>query len=243
MVNNHSAKANGMGNLSDLGKIEFIRSTKAHRMIIRINADGLRVSLPLNSTEADAIQFITKNKQKILKRQEAIQAKRTDFTISFDKEIQTHTFCIHFVAAKRETVFFQLKNDVLRIEIPHSVDIQSDNLQKTVWSGINYFLKKEAKRILPARVHFLANQHKFTISDVKIQSSRTRWGSCSNKQNINLSFYLMLLPSHLIDYVILHELCHTVEMNHSDRFWKLMDEVTDGKTDALRKEIKRYYMP
>lgn len=104
-------------------------------------------------------------------------------------------------------------------------------------------MKKEAKRVLPTRVRLLANQHKFTFSDVKIQSSRTRWGSCSNKQNINLSFYVMLLPAHLIDYVILHELCHTVEMNHSERFWKLMDEVTDAKTVALRKEMKRYAMP
>ena len=232
-----------MSNLDDFGKIEFKRSAKAHRIIIRINADGLRVSLPPNSTEADAIQFITRNKQKILKRQQVIQEKRTDFFIDFEKEIQTQTFLIRFVAAKRETVFFQFRNNILRIEIPDSADIQSANLQKTVWSGINYFLKKEAKRILPERVRLLANQHKFTISDVKIQSSHTRWGSCSNKQNINLSFYVMLLPSHLIDYVILHELCHTVEMNHSDRFWKLMDEVTDGKTDALRKEMKRYYIP
>ena len=75
---------------------------------------------------------------------------------------------------------------------------------------------------------------------MKINSSRGRWGSCSARKDINLSYYLVLLPFRLIDYVLLHELCHTREMNHSERFWQLLDRFTGGKALALRKELKEY---
>jgi predicted metal-dependent hydrolase len=99
-------------------------------------------------------------------------------------------------------------------------------------------LRKQASAYLPGRLQTLASQYGFTYASLKISKSRSRWGSCSAKKNINLSLFLMTLPAHLIDYVILHELCHTQVMNHSPSFWKLMDEITEGKAGFLRKELK-----
>ena len=103
-------------------------------------------------------------------------------------------------------------------------------------------LREKAKNYLPARLDFLAKEHQFSYSSVKIRKSRTRWGSCSSKKTINLSFYLMLLPEHLADYVLLHELCHTVYMNHGIEFWKLLDRVTGGQARQLRKELRSYHV-
>ena len=100
-----------------------------------------------------------------------------------------------------------------------------------------------AKHYLPPEIQRLAQQHNFRYSQIKIRKSKTRWGSCSSKGIINLSFYLMLLPVHLIEYVLLHELCHTVVMNHSADFWSLLDSHTQGRAKALRKELRQYYIP
>jgi Predicted metal-dependent hydrolase len=101
-------------------------------------------------------------------------------------------------------------------------------------------LNKKARAYLPLKLQQLAKEHGFTYTSLKIQRSRTRWGSCSSKKNINLSHFLMILPEHLIDYVILHELCHTIHMNHSPAFWTLLDTHTNNRSKELRKELRGF---
>lgn len=232
-----------MGELKVFGKVEFIKSSRASRISVKILQDGLRVSLPHRISEKDAVKFILKEEKKILIKQKQIQKKKEITLISSKNNLMTLTFTIKAIPAKRDNLFFAMKERILHIEYPEEVDISDSTIQKSCWNGVNYFLRKEAKRILPQRVDELALKFGFNYLGVKIQSSKTRWGSCSKEQNINLSFYLMLLPQHLVDYVILHELCHTKEMNHGARFWQLMDEVTAGKTKGLRIEMKGYEIP
>ena len=101
-------------------------------------------------------------------------------------------------------------------------------------------LRRKAQLVLPPQLAQLAKLHGFTFSGVKIRKSRGRWGSCSTKGIINLSFYLLLLPEHLIEYVLLHELCHTVQMNHSPAFWAALNQCTQNKARELRREIRKY---
>ncbi len=99
-------------------------------------------------------------------------------------------------------------------------------------------LRKQAKEYLPNRVKELASSHKFKYNSLRIKNVKTIWGSCSNKNNINLNLNLMKLKPELIDYVILHELCHTIEKNHSQKFWNLLEKhLPDAK--KLRKELKK----
>jgi predicted metal-dependent hydrolase len=99
--------------------------------------------------------------------------------------------------------------------------------------------KKEAKTILTNRINLLAQKYKFSYNKLYIRNQKTRWGSCSSKNNISLNMNLIRLPQKLQDYVILHELVHTKHKNHSKKFWKEMDRyVGDGK--RLRKEMKKY---
>jgi predicted metal-dependent hydrolase len=99
-------------------------------------------------------------------------------------------------------------------------------------------LRRQAKAVLPQELEQLAKKYGFQYQSVKIRKSKTRWGSCSSKKTISLSLYLMLLPPHLIEYVLLHELCHTIHMNHSPAFWALLDKSTGNKAKELRKELR-----
>ncbi|MDR1585794.1 MAG: M48 family metallopeptidase [Prevotellaceae bacterium] len=230
---------------ADLGKIDFIVNARARRIKVRILPEALSVTLPVRSNEAEAMAFINSVRQKLIVRQTEIRRKkeRNGVIISEEKPLETLTFRVEIRRRKRENVFFTLKDGVLIIEVPLESDCSESRMQAAFWNGIGYFLRKEAKKILPQQVAFLAGKHNFSFSSVKIQSSKSRWGSCSSRKTINLSFYLLLLPQHLIDYVILHELCHTKEMNHSAKFWEWMDRVTGNKAQELNNELKQYSMP
>ena len=73
-----------------------------------------------------------------------------------------------------------------------------------------------------------------------IRASRTKWGSCTGTNNISLSLFLMTLPEHLRDFVIVHELCHTVHHDHSPRFHALVDRLVGGNEKALNRELKAF---
>jgi predicted metal-dependent hydrolase len=230
---------------SELGNIVFVRSERAKHIHVRILSNGLRVSLPHRKTREDAMDFIHSVRAKILRKQALIQKKEEsqNILINKDSELHTLTFDVNIKPVHRADIHFALKDKKLTIEFPQTADCSSQQMQQYFWNGIDYFLRKDAKRILPERTKQLADKYGFMFTDVKIQSSKSRWGSCSRAKSINLSFYLLLLPTHLIDYVILHELCHTKEMNHGANFWIWMDRVTSDKSTELRKELKKYNMP
>ncbi len=101
-------------------------------------------------------------------------------------------------------------------------------------------LRREAKATLPQRLKELAEAAGLHYGRVSIRASRSKWGSCSGTNNISLSLYLMTLPSHLRDFVMLHELCHTLHHNHSPRFHALLDSLCGGNEKALNRELRRY---
>ena len=229
----------------ELGTIEFARNERSKHIRVRILSNGLKVSMSPRASESDAMKFINSIRAKLIQKQEKIEKglEKRNILIDEKSRLQTLTFTVEAKPVSRKNIYFSLKAGTLNIEFPSGTDCTTTENQQFFWNGISYFMRKEAKRLLPGRTKQLAGKYGFTFSDVKIQSSKTRWGSCSRAKSINLSLYLMLLPAHLVDYVILHELCHTKEMNHGDRFWAWMDKVTDGKSKNLRKELKNYHMP
>lgn len=99
-------------------------------------------------------------------------------------------------------------------------------------------LFEQSKQFLPERVEYYAGSMGVTYGRITIRNQRTRWGSCSSKGNLNFNCQLMRLPEELIDYVVVHELCHRKEMNHSAAFWAEVEKVLPDYKER-RKELKK----
>ena len=100
---------------------------------------------------------------------------------------------------------------------------------------------QKARQVLVSRLEEIAKEHGYDYNRVTIRNQKTRWGSCSAKNNISLNMKLVLLPDELRDFIILHELVHTRVKNHGDQFWA---EITAAEPDArkLHKKIKQLNM-
>ena len=101
-------------------------------------------------------------------------------------------------------------------------------------------MRRAAHDDLPPRMAAIAARTGLKYGKLTIRAARTKWGSCSGRNDISLSLYMMLLPEHLRDYVIIHELCHTVHHDHSPRFHALVDSLTGGRECELDRELKTY---
>ncbi len=152
-------------------------------------------------------------------------------TFAFDVQIRK--------TAEVSELSYQLKNSVLTIFIPMEHPVEDDETQERIRITILNLLRREARRILPRKTAFFAERFGMSYERVKITSSRSRWGSCSGRKNINLSYFLLFLPEPYIDYVVLHELAHTREMNHGPNFWKLLSAMCGEDAKTISKRLKQ----
>lgn len=103
----------------------------------------------------------------------------------------------------------------------------------------DYLKYKEAARALVrARIKYFNQIYGFKVGRISIRNQRTRWGSCSKKGNLNFNYKIALIAPHLADYIIVHELCHLREFNHSKRFWALVARAVPDYLCA-RQELKK----
>jgi predicted metal-dependent hydrolase len=156
-------------------------------------------------------------------------------------KIDTDVLKLDFITGTRPAYYLQARPGEVHIVCPPDASFDGPTRQAWFRRVIKEALRRQAKAYLPKRISTLAAQHGFNFERVSVNSATTRWGSCSARRSINLSLYLMTLPSKYIDYVLLHELCHLREMNHGPRFWALLDSLTDNQARTLRNEMKTFH--
>lgn len=100
-------------------------------------------------------------------------------------------------------------------------------------------LKDKARKIITEKVEFFAQRHSFHYNRISVRNQKTRWGSCSQKGNLNYHYKIALLPDDLADYIIVHELCHLRELNHGRNFWREVENILPGYKERIKK-IKKH---
>lgn len=225
----------------DIGDVFLVKNPRAKNVSIRLKPfEGVKVTIPVGCSFEDGEMFVIKKMgwiKKHLSTLQQIEKKNTIFTE--ETAFSTRYHALQLTPENRTNMQLSISKELVVIKYPNSRDIKEPEIQNFIRYGIIEAMRIEAKSHLPARVKAFAEKYELSVNTVSVKNIKSRWGSCSNRNNINLSLHLMRLPDYLVDYVILHELCHTVHRNHGKHFWKMLDKLS-GNAKGLAKEMKNY---
>lgn len=185
-------------------------------------------------SDAQIDEFV-KNKQTWIEKQ---ISKYNDMLRQNSKEINYTDFYLfgsrlNVVSANVKRIKIETETNTLYIPVAEGLG------DLAVINSIVKAYKKIAKEFLLQKAEYFAKFLKCNYTSLKLTNARRKWGSCSAKNGIHLNWRLVILPPRLSRYVVIHELCHTMEFNHSKRFWALVAQsCPDYK--LLKKELKSY---
>lgn len=220
----------------EFGDVHIRVNTRTSKLIAHVKDGAIWVTSPPYVSRSNIIEMIDKHREQLRKIVESAGRR----IIDTDYKIDTELFKLNLRYGAEGNMMAYSKLGNLEIVCPKDTEFADANIQQALRNTIVECMRSSAKATLPERLTKFSKEYNLPFSSVKINSSRGRWGSCSSRGNINLSLYNMLLPLHLVDYVLKHELCHTKEMNHSEAFWALLNRTTEGKAYELRDELKNF---
>lgn len=131
-------------------------------------------------------------------------------------------------------------NSILRFYFRRFKVIKRKSKKKIKKSSRENFLKhkNDTKILVLERLNFYNLHYKFSYNRITIKNVTSRWGSCSRKNNLNFNYRIAHLPKELSDYIVVHELCHLGQFNHSQKFWDLVEETIPNYLE-LRNKLKK----
>ena len=210
-------------------KIKYKKHIFSKNIKITLKDDcSILVTLPVFCTYKIARNFLIKNFEKI----KSFKINKKILT----KELKTKFDTLKII--KSDVLKIQTLKNIVYFYYPSCEDFNSDKIQEKLILAYKKALTIEAKNYLPERLNFLAQKCGYKYNKIAIKNQKTRFGSCSYQNNINLNINLMTYDFDVIDYVILHELAHTKIKNHSQKFWQEVEKTCPNYKD-LRKKLKQ----
>lgn len=217
----------------EFGDIVIRRSKRSRSVKLSVAPNGtLRISMPFYAPVFLARKLINSSRDSLRKLQSTQQTTTLHDMMQIGK---SHRLSIREGA--RLSVRYLKAERMIQLTRPDNVTPDDPAVLKELNPIVASTLKREAKSYLPKRLSYLSGLHGMTYEKVRFSHASTRWGSCSSNGTISLNIALMRLDFALIDYVLIHELCHTKEMNHSQAFWQLVEQ-GDPEYKLHRKLLK-----
>ena len=157
---------------------------------------------------------------------EVRRSKRKSAAIKITADMQIVVFVPLYVSdneIERMVISKSKWIDEHMLKVQSTIDERS-KLEKITFEQVKE-LADQAVEYIPKRVKYYAEKENFIYNKITIKNLVSRWGSCSTKGNLNFNCLLMLTPDYVIDYIVVHELCHLREMNHSEKFWAEVEKI------------------
>lgn len=209
--------------------LRLVHNPRARRYIIRVGPDGtIRVTIPRRGTAAEAHGFVHEHRAWIddqLARLRRMAPASTRALVAGDLVWLRGVPTPVTTGLARPGLVRVGLGDTLACVVAPAADLRP---------VVSAMLRALARRDLPPRLHALAARHDLTVTRVTIRNQRGRWGSCAPGGSISLNWRLVQMPPEVCDYVLLHELMHLREANHSRRFWRHVVRACPWHLDARR---------
>ena len=196
--------------------------------------------VPRFATFDMGFRFALENREWIASHLQQMDSALKSNVYNEERPFSTRYHTVRFSRCQTRCVQAVKADGGYEMRFPADTDFSSAQIQRQIRMFLTELLRHEAKTYLPDRVAKLAAVHGFSYNQLTVKKVHTRWGSCSAQNNINLNICLMTLPEYLSDFVILHELCHTIHKNHGPQFHKLLDSLVGGNEKRFDKELNKY---
>lgn len=200
---------------------DLIIRTHRRSLSITVTKEGkLVIHAPMKLKLSEILKYVKEKEKWIVTKQKEIEER-----LSINKDVLSY----------KKVLFLGKKYKIIKINGIKKIELSDKEIvlpykteDKDIVPKIKRWYVSNAKKILADRLEFLADLMQIDYNKLTITNSKTRWGSCDKDRNIKLNFRLIMLPHKAVDYVIVHELAHIVEFNHSKDFYKIISLIMPG---------------
>lgn len=194
---------------------QIVRS-KRKTLSLQINQEAkLVIRAPQRLSEKDIQEFVIEKSNWIERKQQQVKSQLCEKYQFEEEEMFLYLGNNYPLTIARDKYALSFNGEAFELGTDHGE-------ASAIFKG---WYKQKFREIALPRIDYFANRHNLKFNDVRLKAQKTLWGSCSNNNNLNFNYLLIMAPMNVIDYVIVHELSHTIHKNHSSDFWRLVEAI------------------